>query len=171
MFKIDTRGFVCSCLFDAGAEISCINMDIMAALGLLGKMNDSSVTVNTASGQNMGVAGDVYMTFKIKTYSFTHRFVVCECLSRPFILGEDFLSKHYMTLGWAPSKKRTLGYLSETIAVASQVTNELLILRNSIRIPAKNCAVVPTYCELMFSGKVTALPCAELKQKFPNIYL
>ena len=72
-----------------------------------------------------------------------------------------------MTLGWAPGKKRTLGYLSDTIAVASQeVTNELLILRNSIRIPA-----IPAYCEQMFSGKVTALPCDELKQKFPNIYL
>ena len=115
-------------------------MDTVATLGLLSKMTDSSVTVNTARGQNMGVAGDINMMFKIgKTYSFTHRFVVCECLSRPFILGEDFLSKHYMTLGWAPGKKRTLGYLSETIAVASQeVTNEPLILRNSIRIPTVN---------------------------------
>ena len=76
-----------------------------------------------------------------------------------------------MKLGWAPSKKRTLGYLDETISVASQeVTNEPLILRNSIRIPARNCAVVPTYCEQMFTGKVTVLPCDELKQKFPNIY-
>ena len=172
-FKIDTVGFVFSCLFDSGAEISCMNIETVATLGLLGKMTNSFVTVNTASGQNMGVAGDMYITFKIgKKYSFTHRFVVCECLSRPFILEEDFLSRHYMTLGWTPGKKRTLGYLSDTIAVASQeVTNEPLILRNSIRIPARNCAVVPAYCEQMFSGKVTALPCDELKQKFPNIYL
>ena len=136
-------------------------------------MTNNSVTVNTASGQNMGVAGDMYITFKIgKKYSFTHKFVVCEYLSRPFILGEDFLSKNYMTLGWAPDKKRTLGYLSDTIAVTSQeVTNEPLILRNSIRIPARNCTVVPAYCEQMFSGKVAALPCDELKQKLPNIYL
>ena len=142
-------------------------------LGLLSKMVNSSVTVNTASGLNMGVTGDMYVPFKIgRSYSFTHRFVVCECLSRPFILGEDFLSKHYMKLGWAPGKKRTLGYLDEIIAVASQeVTNEPLILRNSIRIPARNCAVVPAYCGQMFAGKVTTLPCDELKQKFPNIYL
>ena len=153
-FKINTGGFVFSCLFDSGAEKSCMNMETIAALGLLGKMTNSSVTVNKASGQNMGVAGDVYITFKIgKKYSFTHEFVVCECLSRPFILGEDFLSKHCMTLGWAPGKKRTLGYLSDTIVMASQeVTNEPLILRNSIRIPARNCAVVPAYCEQMFSG-------------------
>ena len=173
MFKIDTGGYVFSCLFDSGAEISCMNMDTIATLGLLSKMIDSSVTVNTASGQNMGVVGDIYVSFKIgKSYSFTHRFVVCECLSRPFILGEDFMSKHYMKLGWAPGKKRTLGYLDEIIAVASQeVTNELLVLRNSIRIPARNCAVVPAYCEQMLTGKVTALTCDDLKQKFPNIYL
>ena len=51
MFKIDTGGFVFSCLFDLGAEISCMNMETIATLGLLGNMTNSSVTVNTASGQ------------------------------------------------------------------------------------------------------------------------
>ena len=172
-FKIDTGGFVFSCLFDSGAELSCVNMDTVAALGLLGKLTQSSVTVNMASGQNMGMAGDVQVNFKIgRKYSFTQKFVVCENLTRPFILGAEFMSKHYMKLGSAPGKKRTLGYLDETIAVASQeVTNEPLVLRNSIRIPARNCAVVPVYCAQMFSGKVMAVPCEELKQKFPNIYL
>ena len=172
-FKIDTGGFVFSYLFDSDAEISCMNMDTVATLGLLGKLTQSSITVNMASRQNMGVAGDVQVNFKIgRKYSFTQRFVMCENLTRPFTLGADFMSKHYMKLGWAPGKKRTLGYLDETIAVASQeVTNEPLVLRNSIRIPARNCAVVPAYCAQMFSGKVMAVPCEELKQKFPNIYL
>ena len=150
-----------------------MNMDTVAALGLLGRLTQSSVTVNMASRQNMGIASDVRVTFKIgRKYSFTHRFVVCENLTRLFILGADFISQHYMKLGWAPGKKRTLGYLDENIAVASQeVTNEPLVLRNSIRIPAMNCAVVPVYCTQMFSGKVTAVPCDELKQEFPNIYL
>ena len=173
MFKIDTGGFVFSCLFDSGAEISYMNMDTVAVLGLLGRLTQSSVTVNMASGQNMGIAGDVRVSFKIgRKYSFTHRFVVCENLTRPFILGADFMSQHYMKLGWAPGKKRTLGYLDETISVASQdITNEPLVLRNSIRIPARNCAVVPVHCAQMFSGKVMAVTCDELKQEFPNIYL
>ena len=170
-FKIYTGGFVFSCLFDSGAEISCMNVDTVAALGLLGKLTKSSVTVNMASGQNMGVAGDVQVNFKIgRKYSFTQTFVVCENLTRPFILGANFMSKHYMKLGWAPGRKRTLGYLDETIAVASQeVTNEPLVLRNSIRIPPRNCAMVPAYCAQMFSGKV--VPCEELNQEFPNIYM
>ena len=116
MFKIDTGGFVSSCLFDSGTEISCMNMDTVAVLGLLGKLTRSSVTVNTASGQNMGVAGDVQVNFKIgRKYSFTQMFVVCENLTRPFVLGADFMSKHYMKLGWAPGRKRTLGYLYEPL--------------------------------------------------------
>ena len=146
-----------------------MNMDTVATLGLLGKLTQSSVTVNMASRQNMGIAGDVQVNFKIgRKFSFTHKFVVCENLTRPFILGADFMSQHYIKLG----KKRTLGYLDETITMASQeVTNEPLVLRNSIRIPARNCVVVPVYCTQMFSGKVMAVPCDELKQEFPNIYL
>ena len=126
-----------------------------------------------ASGQNMGMAGNVQVNFKMgRKYAFTQTFVVCENLTRPFILGANFMSKHYMKLGWAPGRKRTLGYLDETIAVASpEVTNETLVLRNSIRIPPRNCAVVPAYCAQMFSGKVMAVPCEELKQEFPNIYM
>ena len=165
-FKIDTGGFVFSCLFDSGAEICCMNMDTLAPLGLLGKLTRRSVTVNTAGGQNMGVAGDLQVNFKIgRKYSFAQMFVVCENLTRPFILGANFMSKHYMKLGWAPDKKRTLGSLDKTIAVASQeITNDPLALRNSIRIPARNSAVVLAYCAQMFSGKVMAIPCDGLKQ-------
>ena len=150
-----------------------MNMDTVATLGLLGKLTRSSVTVNMVSRQNMGVAGDVQVNFKIgRKYSFTQMFVVCKNLTRQFILGANFMSKHYKKLGQALGKKRTLGYLDETIAMASQqVTNEPLVLRNSIRIPARNCALVPAYCAQMFSGKVTAVPCNELKQRFPNIYM
>ena len=92
--------------------------------------------------------------------------------TRPFIIVADFMSQHYMKLGWALGKKTTLGYLKETIVVALQeVTNEPLVLRNSIRIAARNCAVVPVYSAQMFSGKVTVVPCDELKWEFPNIYL
>ena len=68
----------------------------------------------------MGVAGDVQVNFKIgRKYSFTHRFVVWENLSRLFILGADFMIQHYMKLGWAPGNKRTLGYLCFVMVVGS----------------------------------------------------
>ena len=106
-FKIDTGGYVFSCLFDSGAEISCINMEMVAALGLTSQITPSSISVNTANGDHMGVAGDVRVNFRIgKKCSFTHSFVVCERLSHPFIIGEDFMRKHYMSLQWVPENKQ-----------------------------------------------------------------
>ena len=154
-FKIDTGHYVFSCLFDSGAEISCMNTETVAALGLIGQMTKSSVSVNTANGENMGVVGDVNVTFKIgKRHSFTDRFVVCDHLTRPFILEIDFLHKCRMTLDWAEENKCVLGYRHDIIAVASQpVTDEPLKLRNAIRIPPRSFAIAPTYCNQMFTGR------------------
>ena len=54
-FKIDTGGYVFSCLFDTGAEVSCMNMETCTALGLLHNVSDTNTQVNTASGQDMGI--------------------------------------------------------------------------------------------------------------------
>ena len=47
MFKIDTGGYVFSCLFDTGAEVSCMNVDTCTALGLLDSVSDTNTQVNT----------------------------------------------------------------------------------------------------------------------------
>ena len=141
-FKIDTGGYVFSCLFDPGTEISCMNMETVATLGLTSQITASYVSVNTANGNHMGVAGDVCVDFRIgRKFSFTHSFVVCERLSHPFIIGEDFMRKHYMSLQWVPENKCALGFEGKTIAVASQtMLDEPLRLRNAIRIPPqKHC--------------------------------
>ena len=105
-FKIDTGGYVFSCLFDSGAEISCMNMERVATLGLTSQITPSSISVNDANGDHMSVVGDVHVDFKIgRKVLFTHSFVVCERLSHPFIIGEDFMRKHYMSLQWVPENK------------------------------------------------------------------
>ena len=172
-FKIDTGGYVFSCLFDSGAEINCMNMEMVAALRLTSQITPSSISVNTANGDHMRVAGDVCVNFKIgRKFAFTHNFIVCERLSCLFIIGEDFMRKHYMTLQWVAENKHTLGFQGQTIAVSSQVIlDEPLQLRNAIRIPPRSTVMAQGYCNQMFNGKATAMPCTELKQKFPNLYM
>ena len=111
---------VFSSLFDTGAQVSCIKYDTVATLGLLGQISDN-INVRTANSQDMGVKGSVIVNFKIGPSSFTHKFVVCEGLTRPFfsILGEEFLSHHCFTLGWTNDNKRLAEYRNEVIAVAS----------------------------------------------------
>ena len=57
-------------------------MEMVATLGLTSQITPSSISVNTANGDHMGVAGDVQVNFKIgRKFSFSHSFVVCERLS------------------------------------------------------------------------------------------
>ena len=49
MFKIETGGYVFSCLFDSGTEISCMNTEMVATLGLTSQITPSSISVNTAN--------------------------------------------------------------------------------------------------------------------------
>ena len=160
-----------SCLFDTGAEVSCMNVDTCTALGLLDSVSDTNTQVNTASGQDMGILGHVMVTFKLGKQSFTHKFLVCRCLTRPFILGEDYLSKNCMSMEWA-GNRRAISYRSDVLATASQeVMEEPLKLCNAIKIPARSFVVAPTYCSQMFTGRVCARPSDELKHKFPNLYM
>ena len=120
----------------------------------------------------MGVRGSIVVNFKIGPCSFTHKFIVCRGITRPFILGEEFLSHHCFKLGWTDDNKRFAEYRNEVVAVASQaVMDDRIMVSCTVRIPARHFAMVPTKCPNMFSGRVEAHPCPEFKSKFPNLYL
>ena len=170
-FKIDTGGYVFSCLFDTGAKVSCMNIETCTALGLLHNVSDTNTQVNTASGQDMGIIGHVMVTFKLGKQSFTHKFLVCRFLTRPFILGEDYLSKNCMRMEW-DGNKRAISYMSNVLVIASQeVMEEPLKLCNAIKIPTRSFVVTPTYCSQMFTGRVCTKLSDKLKHKFPNLYM
>ena len=99
-----------SCLFDTGAKVSCMNVDACTALGLLDSIPDTNTQANTVSGQDMGILGHVMVTFKLGKQSFTHKFLVCRFLTRPFILGEDYLSKNCMRMEWDGNRRAIFIY-------------------------------------------------------------
>ena len=112
------------------------------------------------------------VSFQIGSCSFTHRFIVCKGITRPFILGEDFLSRHCFKLGWTDDNKRFVEYKGKVIAIASQaVMDDRIMVSRPVRIPVRHFAIVPTKCPNMFTGRVEARPCQEFQNKFPNLYL
>ena len=112
-FKTKVNDYVFSSLFNTGAQVSCIKHDTVAALGLLHQISESSTCIRTANGQDYGVKGSIMINFKIGPCSFMHKFVVCSGITRPFILGEEFLSHHCFRLGWTDDIKRFAKYRSE----------------------------------------------------------
>ena len=97
-FNINVDHLQFSSLFDRGTQVSYIKYDMVAALSLLSQISDNNINVRTENGQDVGVKGSVKVNFRIGPSSFAHKFIVCEGLTRPFILGEEFLSHHCFTL-------------------------------------------------------------------------
>ena len=171
-FKIKVKDLAFSSLFDTGAQVSCIKYDTVSELDLLHQISESSTCIRTANGQDVGVKGSIVVSFQIGSCSFTHRFIVCKGITRPFILGEDFLSHHCFKLGWTNDNKRFAEYRGKVIAIASQaVMDDRIMVSHPVRIPAWHFAIVPTKCPNMFTGRVEARPCQEFQNKFPNLYL
>ena len=120
----------------------------------------------------MGIIGSVMVNFKIGPSSFTHKFIVYEGLTRPFILGEEFLSHDCFTLGWTDKNKRFAEYRNKIIAVASQaVMDDRIMVSCPVKIPVRNFTMVLTKCPNMFSGRIKACPYWEFKNKFPILYV
>ena len=171
-FKIKIKDLAFSSLFDTGAQVSCIKYNIVSELDLLHQISECSTCIRTANGQDVGVKGSILVSFQIGPCSFTHRFIVCKGITRPFILGEDFLSHHCFKLGWTDDNKRFAEYKGKVIAIASQaVMDDRIMVSHPVRIPARHFAIVPTKCPNMFTGRVEARPCQEFQNKFPNLYL
>ena len=106
-------------------------------MGLLHQISDSSTGIRTVNGQDVGVKGLVLVSFKIGSCSFTHKFIVCKGITRPFILGKDFLSHHCFKLGWTDDGKRFAEYKGKVIAVASQaVMDDRIMVSGTVQIQA-----------------------------------
>ena len=171
-FKSKIKDLAFSSLFDTGAQVSCIKYDTVAELDLLHQISECRTCIRTANGQDVGVKGSILVSFQIGPCSFTHRFIVCKGITRHFILGEDFLSRHCFKLGWTDDNKRFAEYKGKVIAIASQVVmDDRIMVSCPVRIPARHFAIVPTKCPNMFTGRVEVRPCQEFQNKFPNLYL
>ena len=170
--KIKIKDLAFSSLFDTGAQVSCIKYDTVSELDLLHQISESSTCIRTANSQDMGVKGSIIVSFQIRPCSFTHRFIVCKGITRPFILGEDFLSCHCFKLGWMDDNKRFAEYRGKVIVIASQaVMDDRSMISHPVRIPVGHFAIIPTKCPNMFTGRVEAWSCQEFQNKFPNLYV
>ena len=105
-------------------------------MDLLHQLSSSSTCIRTANGQDVGVRGSVMINFKNGSCSFTHKFIVCNGITRPFILGEDFLSHHCFKLGWTGDNKRFAEYKGKVIAIAPQaVVDDRIVVSRPVWIP------------------------------------
>ena len=115
---------LCNALVDTGTTRSCLSEEYYQQLLLPGLKPVHKVQVRTASGSSLCPTGTITCDFKLGKQPFSFEFIICRDLSRPCILGLDFLRKYKKGIGWIPTWKIPIGLTS---ASAGQVRKGLYV--------------------------------------------
>ena len=82
------------------------------------------LVVTSASGSTLCPMGIVQCPFQLGGHSFEFNFIACQNLTRPMILGLDFMCKHQIGLTWSVIGKRLLS-LENKVLVETLDTCEM----------------------------------------------
>ena len=134
---------VCNALIDTGATRCCINEEYYRKLQLTKIHLLQNVNVRSATSSNLAPIGLVNCTFVLGDITFNCVFIVCKNLTRPLILGRDFLIKNHISVRYSENGKCILDHKQqELVAAVSVEMKPHLSLANSMTLPERTLAVV-----------------------------
>ena len=106
--KIGTT--MCNVLIDTGATRSYMSKKYYEKLQLANIHLLQNVNVKLATGSNLAPVGLVSCTFELGKAKFNGEFIVCRNLTRPLILGRDFLIQNHVSVRYSENGKCILDY-------------------------------------------------------------
>ena len=102
-----------------------------------------NVNVRSATGSNLAPIGLVNCTFVLGDTIFNCDFIVCKNLTRPLILGRDFLIKNHISVRYFENGKCILDHKQQELVAAVNVEMKPhLSLANSMTLPGRTLAVI-----------------------------
>ena len=140
---------LCNALVDTGATRSCLSEEYYQQLLLPGLKPVHKLQVRTASGSSLCPTGTVACDFKLGKQPFSFKFIVCRGLSRPCILGLDFLRKYKIGIGWSPTGKFQLD-LHQQVLVKS-----VKVYMSGPTLQTKQCITIPSRSLMVLNAKAT----------------
>ena len=90
-FPTKVGNTMCNALIDPGATRCCMSEKYYKKLHLAEIHLLQNVNIKPATGSNLAPVGLVNCTFELGKTEFNSEFIVCKNLTRPLILGRDFL--------------------------------------------------------------------------------
>ena len=172
-FPTKVGSTLCNALIDTGATKCCMSESYYKTLYMDGIHSVVNTCVRSTTGSNLSPLGIINCTFKLGKTAFINDFIVCQNLTRPLILGRDFLMKNHITVQYAENGKGILNcQLEELIATLKntpQLRTSTLVL-----LPGRTLAVIQVNSDLEpeQSGQVYKVqPNEVLSEKYPNIYI
>ena len=174
-FPTKVGATLCNALIDTGATKSCMSEAYYRILQLSSIHSLSNTHVRSATGSNLAPLGIVNCTFELGKTVFTNDFIVCQNLTRPLILGRDFLISNRATVRYSEDGKCILNcHQEELIATVDITNNPQLKMTTSVLLPGRTLAVIQVNSNLEpeQSGHIYEVePNMMLSEKYPNVYI
>ena len=167
---------VCNALIDTGATRSCLSEEYYQQILLPGLKPVHRLLVQTASGSNLQTTGSIKCDFKLGEKQFSFNFIFCKNLSRPCILGLDFLRKLRIGIGWSPNGKFQLDFHKQVLVESIKVymTGPTLQGRCHVDLPPWSLVVWNVKAQIekyMEGGLYKVVPNFLLSNEYPELVL
>ena len=148
-FPTKVGSTLCNALIDTGATKSCMSESYYKMLHLNSIHSVVNTHVRSTTGSNLSPLDIVNCTLKLGTTTFVNDFIVCQNLTRPLILGKEFLMKNHITVCYAENGKCILNFQQEEMVATLDITNTpLLKTTASVLLPGRTLAVIQFNSEL-----------------------
>ena len=167
---------LCNALVDTGVKRSCLSEEYYQKILFPGLKPVHKLQVRTASGSSLCPTGTVTCNFKLGKQPFSFQFIVCRGLSRPCILGLDFLRKYKIAIGWSPNGKFQLDLHQQVLVKSIKVymCGPTLQTRQCITIPSRSLMVLnakATIDKHVEGGLHKVVPNFLLSDEYPELVL
>ena len=174
-FPTKVGSTLCNALIDTGATKSCMSESYYRTLQIGSIHSLFNTYVRSTTGSNLSPLGIINYTFELGKTAFINDFIVCQNLTRPLILGTDFLMKNHIAVQYAENGKCILNcQQEELIATLDIASNPQLRTTTSVLLPGRTLAVIQANSDLKpeQSGQIYEVKSnTVLSEKYPNVYI
>ena len=174
-FPTKVGSTLCHALIDTGATRSCMSETYYRTLQINSIHSLSNTHVRSATVSNLSPLGIVNCTFELGKTVFINDFIVCQNLTRPLILGRDFLMRNHVTVRYSEDGKCILNCNQEELIATLDITsNPQLRMTTSVLLTGRTLAVIQVNSTLKpeQSGQIYEIePNMMLSEKYPNVYI
>ena len=122
---------------------------------------------------NLTPLGMIHCSFELGKIKFNSNLIVCRNLTRPLILGRDFLLQHHITVRYAGDGKCILDYQQHELIASIDIEDKpQLNMTHSVTIPGRTLAIICVYNNLdpnQSESLYEIEPCSILNEKYPNL--
>ena len=78
----------------------------------------NNISVKSATGRNLTPLGMIHCSFELGNIRFHSNLIVCRNLTRPLILGRDFLLQYHITVRYDENGKCVLDYQQQELVAS-----------------------------------------------------